>query len=109
SKFREATLVASSSSDSSNDMNTPGSLNCVAPRTKNSIAKSVLPAPALPQIRVGRPLGTPPLVISSKPGIPVDSFSRAVGFERRRREFVGTKAPPRHTETQRWLGLVQGG
>ena len=32
--------------------------------------KSVLPQPALPQISVGRPLGKPPPVISSRPAIP---------------------------------------
>src|SRR6185369_2254973 len=90
-------------------MNTPGSLNCVAPRTRNSMAKSVLPAPALPQIRVGRPLGKPPRVISSNPGIPVGSFCRAVGFERGRREFAVTKAPPGTLRHRNGWGLVRGG
>src|ERR1051326_884614 len=49
------------------------------------MAKSVFPAPALPQISVGRPAGSPPPVISSKPGIPVSSFCRPVLFERLRR------------------------
>ena len=44
------------------------------------MAKSVLPQPALPQIKVGLPLGKPPPVISSTPGIPVgdlgSSFTR---------------------------------
>ena len=40
---------------SSNDMNTPGSPYSIAPRTRNSIANSVLPQPALPQTSVGRP------------------------------------------------------
>ncbi len=37
--------------------------------------KSVLPQPALPQISVGRPLGRPPPVISSRPAIPDAHFS----------------------------------
>src|ERR1041384_2310434 len=57
-------------------MKTPGSLNIVAPRTRNSIAKRVWPAPALPQTRLARPDGKPPQVISSKPGIPVGSLRR---------------------------------
>jgi hypothetical protein len=36
----------------------------------------VLPQPALPQISVGRPWGNPPLVISSKPAIPVRDFGK---------------------------------
>src|SRR5688500_14824104 len=55
-------------------MKAPGSPNCVAPRTRNSIASSVLPQPGPPQISVGRPLGSPPPVISSRPAIPVGTF-----------------------------------
>jgi hypothetical protein len=40
------------------------------------MAKSVLPHPALPHIRVGLPLGSPPFVISSSPFMPVGHFSR---------------------------------
>jgi hypothetical protein len=36
----------------------------------------VLPQPALPQIKVGRPFGKPPSVISSSPVIPVSAFGR---------------------------------
>jgi hypothetical protein len=36
----------------------------------NSMAKSVFPLPAAPHISVGRPLGKPPSVISSRPAIP---------------------------------------
>src|ERR1019366_9588372 len=60
--------------DSSNDMNTPDSLYCVAPRTRNSSPNSVFPAPAPPLIRVGRPRGNPPPVIWSNPWIPVAAF-----------------------------------
>ncbi len=35
----------------------------------------VFPLPAVPEIRVVRPLGMPPFAISSKPGIPVSNFS----------------------------------
>src|SRR4051794_6402601 len=42
----------------------------MAPRTRNSIAKSVLPHPAPPQISVGRPRGRPPSVTSSRPRMP---------------------------------------
>ena len=73
-----ATFCASSSAVSSKAMKTPGSPNCVAPRTRNSIAKSVLPQPALPQISVGRPRGSPPPVISSSPWMPTG----ALGSER---------------------------
>src|SRR5512144_146350 len=55
-------------------MKTPGSLNSVAPRTRNSIARSVFPQPAKPVTRVGRPKGRPPPVISSSPDIPVGHF-----------------------------------
>jgi hypothetical protein len=37
----------------------------------NSIENIVLPLPASPQIKVGRPFGIPPSVISSKPVMPV--------------------------------------
>ena len=39
------------------------------------MASKVLPQPALPQTRVGRPRGSPPPVISSRPVIPVGAFS----------------------------------
>src|ERR1700674_2346650 len=55
-------------------MKTLCSLYCVAPRTRNSSPNSVFPAPAPPLIRVGRPRGNPPPVISSKPWIPVAAF-----------------------------------
>ena len=58
SKPSERTLAVSSAAFSSNIMNTPGSPNCVAPRTRNSMASIVLPQPAVPQISVGRPAGT---------------------------------------------------
>src|SRR5689334_191082 len=41
------------------------------------MARSVLPQPAPPHTRVGRPRGSPPLVISSSPGIPVGAFGNA--------------------------------
>jgi len=52
---------------SSNDIKTPGSSYWSAPCTRNSIAKRVLPLPALPHTSVGRPFGSPPNVISSSP------------------------------------------
>ena len=63
--------AASSSAVSSKAMKTPGSPNSAAPRTRNSMPKSVLPQPAPPQTSVGRPRGSPPPVISSRPGMPV--------------------------------------
>ena len=45
----------------------PGSSNSVAPRTRNSMPSRVFPQPGPPQTRVGRPLGRPPNVISSRP------------------------------------------
>ena len=39
---------------------------------------SVLPQPAPPQTRVGRPRGRPPSVISSSPWIPVGHLGRPV-------------------------------
>jgi hypothetical protein len=39
------------------------------------MAKRVLPQPAEPQSKVGRPLGKPPSVISSSPAMPVGHFS----------------------------------
>jgi len=41
------------------------------------MAKRVLPQPAEPQSKVGRPLGKPPSVISSSPAMPVGHFSTA--------------------------------
>lgn len=41
------------------------------PRIMKSRARRVLPQPALPQTRMGRPWGSPPPVISSGPRIPV--------------------------------------
>src|SRR6185295_2218290 len=38
-------------------------------------ASRVLPHPAAPHIRVGRPRGKPPWVISSRPLMPVEAFS----------------------------------
>ena len=76
SKPSEATLLASSSAVSSKERQTPGSSNSVAPRTRNSIPSSVLPQPALPQTRVGRPRGRPPSVISSSPWMPVGHLER---------------------------------
>ncbi len=66
-----------SSCVSSKAMNTPGSSNSSAPRSRNSMASSVLPQPAAPQTRVGRPRGRPPNVISSRPAIPVGAFANA--------------------------------
>ena len=40
--------------------------------------RRVLPQPALPQTRVGRPRGKPPPVISSRPAMPVGHFSKAI-------------------------------
>ena len=74
----EATLAASSSAVSSNERQTPGSSNSVAPRTRNSIPSRVLPQPAPPQTRVGRPRGRPPKVISSSPWMPVGHFGSAI-------------------------------
>ena len=42
------------------------------------MASSVLPQPALPQTRVGRPLGKPPPVISSSPWMPVGALGNCL-------------------------------
>jgi len=75
-KPSDATLLFNSASVSSKDMNTPGSPNCTAPRTRNSAANSVLPQPGPPQTSVGRPRGNPPPVISSRPWMPVGHLGR---------------------------------
>src|SRR6266404_2056291 len=75
SKPSDATFFVISSDVSSNVISTPGSLYSVAPRTRNSTANIVLPQPGPPHTIVGRPFGTPPLVTSSKPAIPVRAFS----------------------------------
>jgi len=65
-------------------MKTPGSEKCRAPLTRNCVAKSVFPDPALPQTKVARPRGSPPKVISSKPSIPVadlESPTEVPGWE----------------------------
>src|SRR5689334_4078579 len=84
-------------------MKTPGSSNSVAPRTRNSMPKRVLPQPALPQISVGRPRGRPPPVISSKPVIPVGAFSSEAPFKweceaRSMRSSLGRDSHYRDTE-----------
>src|SRR5271156_1853636 len=81
SKPSEATLAFNSASVSSKDMKTPGSSNCTAPRMRNSAASSVLPQPAPPQTSVGRPRGSPPPVISSRPWIPVGHLGKRVAGE----------------------------
>ena len=67
SKPSERTFCVSSSAVSSKAISTPGSSNWVAPRTRNSMPSTVLPQPALPQTKVGRPRGRPPRVSSSSP------------------------------------------
>src|SRR5271170_3522611 len=74
----DATLAFNSPSVSSKAINTPGSPNCTAPRTRNSAANSVFPQPAPPQTRVGRPRGNPPPVISSRPWMPVGHLGKRV-------------------------------
>ena len=74
----DAALMVRSGIVSSNDMNTPGSSYCVAPRTRNSSPNMVFPEPAPPLTSVGRPLGSPPPVISSRPWMPVSAFCSAL-------------------------------
>src|SRR5882672_6636199 len=62
-------------------MKTPGSPNCIAPRTRNSAANRVLPQPAPPQTSVGRPRGNPPPVISSRPWMPVGHLGKRASGE----------------------------
>src|SRR5271169_2560263 len=62
-------------------MNTPGSPNTTAPRTRNSAANSVLPQPAPPHTSVGRPRGNPPPVISSRPWMPVGHLGKRAAGE----------------------------
>src|SRR3990172_8649587 len=76
SKPSDATFCASSLAFSSKDMKTPGSPCSRAPRMRNSMENKVFPLPALPATSVGRPLGNPPPVISSKPLIPLGHFGR---------------------------------
>src|SRR4051812_34537242 len=66
----DATLVDSSSAVSSKAMNTPFS-PCSMPWTRNSVASSVLPHPAAPATSVVRSRGSPPLVMTSRPSMPV--------------------------------------
>jgi hypothetical protein len=70
----DATSLAISSSFSSNVMSTPGSSKWRAPFTRKVSASKVLPDPGPPQTSVGRPVGRPPRVISSRPRIPVRVF-----------------------------------
>src|SRR5215475_12691889 len=70
----ELTFLIRSAGRSSNVMNTPGSLKRVAPLCRNVTANSVLPQPAAPQMRVGRPAGRPPAVSSSSPSMPVGAL-----------------------------------
>src|SRR5580698_9448428 len=62
--------------DSSKLMKTPGSSNIIAPLTRKLVASSVLPQPGPPQIKVGRPAGSPPRVTASRPLMPVGAFGR---------------------------------
>src|SRR4051812_46829433 len=66
----EATFWVSSGAVSSKANSTPGS-PIAAPRTRNSVASSVLPDPAPPATSVVRPRGSPPDVIASRPSMPV--------------------------------------
>src|ERR1700761_3065461 len=59
-------------------MNTPASPYFSAPFARKVMANSVLPHPAEPQSKVGRPLGRPPWVISSRPKMPVGDFAIAL-------------------------------
>ncbi len=86
SKPSDRAFSARSGIVSSNEMNTPGSPYCVAPRTRNSSPNIVFPAPAPPLTSVGRPLGRPPPVISSRPWMPVRVF-RSLAVERGRGVF----------------------
>ena len=52
------------------------------------MAKRVLPQPAEPQSKVGRPLGKPPSVISSSPVMPVGHFSTTGTAARALVEFI---------------------
>ena len=85
SKPSEWTLAARSFSRSSKLMNTPVSPNLLAPLTRNVIPNRVLPHPAEPQSSVGRPVGRPPSVRSSKPPMPVGVFGRCTDGRRMRR------------------------
>ena len=60
---------------SSKVIRTPGSPNCTIPLSRKLAASRVLPEPAPPQTNVGRPAGRPPLVISSRPCMPVGDFA----------------------------------
>src|ERR1044072_2697203 len=48
------------------------------PLTRNWTPNNVFPQPALPHTSVGRPLGKPPLVTSSRPDMPVGVFGNSV-------------------------------
>ena len=83
-----------SSSVSSKVTNTPLSPRS-APWTRNSRPNSVLPHPGPPHTSVGRPSGSPPPVISSKPSMPVGTLARGdavevvrVGVDRRLRRGI---------------------
>src|SRR5688572_9144159 len=77
SKPSDATSLAISAAFSSNVMSTPGSSNRTAPFTRNVSARRVLPDPGPPQTSVGRPVGSPPRVTSSRPRIPVSVLARS--------------------------------
>src|SRR3954447_900175 len=72
----DATLLLMSCGDSSKAIRTPGSLNSVAPRTRNSRPIIVLPEPGPPQTTVVRPRGKPPPLISSNPLMPVGHLGK---------------------------------
>ncbi len=76
SKPCELKLRSRSCADSSKLTNNPGSPYISAPFTRKFMATTVLPLPADPANRETRPLGSPPLVISSKPRMPVGAFRR---------------------------------
>src|SRR5687767_3813429 len=88
SKPSDEAFLVRSGIVSSNEMKTPGSPYCTAPRTRNSSPNIVFPAPAPPLISVGRPAGKPPPVISSRPWMPVRDF-RSVLMETGRAFFLG--------------------
>ena len=69
------------------DMNTPGSLYWVVPPNQKLGSEKCLSGTRAPLINVGRPRGSPPHVISSKPWIPVAAFGSVLAVEAVRSAF----------------------
>src|SRR5580693_399447 len=68
------------------------------------MARRVLPQPALPHTRVGRPAGRPPAVSSSRPAMPVGALARSPLAGACKRSAAVIRWPAYLHRRDRWIG-----